>query len=134
MSLLSRLPLFTLLAALVVFTLTLFLAITSGTGVSNIVNLLMVLLLALSVGLMFLALNPNNEQAALMLWFGAGVWGAAAYLNFQFLGLWDLLVGTASALSAFFVERESRTFSFTGPALLIGTGVSLVVVSILLSR
>ncbi|HZQ08077.1 MAG TPA: hypothetical protein VFD70_15950 [Anaerolineae bacterium] len=134
MSLLSRLPLFALLAALAAFTLTLFLVITSGAGVSNILNLLMVLLLALSVGLMFLALNPNNEQAALMLWFGAGVWSAAAYLNFQFLGLLDLVVGAASALSAFFVERESRTFSFAGPALFIGTGLLLVVLSIILSR
>lgn len=133
-SLLYRLPLITLLAALPVFTLTLFLTVTSGAGPAQPFNFIMVLLSAASVFFMFLALNPNNENAALMLWFGAGVWGAAAYLNFQMAGLPALLVGVLAATSAFWVERESRSFSFTGPGMLIGVALSLVILSNLLAQ
>jgi hypothetical protein len=134
MSLLSRVPLVALIAAIAVFTLSLFLAVTSGTGMSQPINLLLVLLLAVSAALLFLAQNPNNENAALMLWFGAGVWAAAAYLNFQLLGLADLVVAGLSALGGFWVERESRRYSFTGPALCIGTALLVVLVSNFLTR
>lgn len=134
MSLLSRLPQITLFAALAIFTLTLYLVVASGAGISQPFNLLLILLMAFSVGLMFLAQNPNNENAALMFWFGAGVWGAAAYLNFQMVGILDLVVGLLAAGSALAIERESRLFSFLGPALFIGTGFSLVIASILLAR
>lgn len=134
MSLLSRLPQLALFAALVIFTFTLFLVITSGVGISQPITLVFILLMALSVGLMFLAQNPNNENAALMLWFGAGVWGAAAYQNFQLLGLFQLGVGLLAAASAFWIERTSRVYSFTGPALFIGTGISLVILATLLTR
>ncbi len=134
MSLLSRLPLVTLIAALAVFTLTLVLAITSGTGISQPFNLLLVLLLAVSVLGMFLALNPNNEYAAIFLWFGAGAWGAAAYLNFQLVGALQLVVAILAAASAFWIERESRNLSITGPAVFIGTGLVLVIVSMLVGN
>ena len=132
MSLLSRLPQLALFAALGVFTFTLFLTVTSGTGISQLINLVLVLLFAVCIVLMFLAQNPNNENAALMLWFGAGVWDAKTYLNFQMLGVLDLVVALLSAAAAFWIERESRVFSFAGPALFIGTGLSLVILSILL--
>ncbi len=134
MSFLSRLPLITLIVALAIFTLILYLTITSGAGIAQPINLVLVLLMALSIGLMFRAQNPNNESAALMLWFGAGVWGAAAYLNFQMLGILLLLVALLAAVSAFWIERESRIFSFTGPALFIATGLALVVLSFVLAR
>ena len=130
----SRLPLITLIAALGVFSLTLFLAVTSGTGLEQPINLVLVLLSALSIFLMFLAQNPNNENAALMLWFGAGVWGAAAYLNFQTLGVLQLVVALLCAGSAFWIERESRVFSFLGPALFIGTGLSLAILAAIVPR
>ncbi len=120
MSLLARLPLVTLVVALLVFTLVLVVLITSGAGLSQPINVILLLGLAVSIVFMFLAQNPNNENAALMFWFGAGVWGATAYLNFQMLGLLALVVGIGAALSAFWIERESRAFSFTGPALFIG--------------
>jgi hypothetical protein len=125
----ARLPLLTLFASVAVFTLTLILAITSGTGISQPFNLVLILLMALSTGLMFLALNPNNERAALMLWYGAGVWGATAYLNLQGIGLLELLVAVMAAVSAFLIERESRSFSFAGPALFVGVGLLLVVLA-----
>jgi hypothetical protein len=134
MSLLSRVPLIALVAGLVVFTLTLYLAISSGVGISQPLNLLLVLLLAASVGLIFLAQNPNNENAALMFWFGAGVWGAAAYLNFQMVGALQLVVALLAGVSAFWIERESRLFSFVGPALFIGTGLAVVIVANFLAR
>lgn len=134
MSLLSRVPQISLFAALAAFTLTLFLAITSGAGFSQPVNVLFILALALSIALLFLAQNPNNENAAVMCWFGAGVWGAAAYLNFQMLGLLHLVVALACAASAFLIERESRAFSFLGPVLFIGTGVSLVILANIFTR
>jgi hypothetical protein len=134
MSLLYRLPQITLWAALAVFTLLLVLMVTSGSGLAQPINLVLLLLLAVTIVLLFLAQNPNNENAALMLWFGAGVWGAAAYLNFQMLGLLALLVAALSAISAFWVERESRIFSFTGPALFIGVALSLVLIANLLAR
>lgn len=134
MSLLSRLPLVTLLAAAVIYSLTLFLTVTSGAGVSAPINLILILLLALTVVLMFLAQNPNNENAALMFWFSAGIWGAAAYQNFQMLGVLQLVIALGAALSAFGIERESRVYSFIGPALFIGTGLSLVILSVLVSR
>ncbi|MBI4674802.1 MAG: hypothetical protein HY741_24415 [Chloroflexi bacterium] len=134
MSLLSRLPLVALLVAFVVFTLTLVLVVSSGVGMAQPFNLLLILLLAASVILMFLAQNPHNENAALMLWFGAGVWGAAAYLDFMALGLPALVVGVLATVSAFGVERESRAYSFIGPALLIGLSVALVIIANLLAR
>jgi len=134
MSFLARLPQITLLGAFSIFSLTLYLTITSGAGISQLINLVIVLLLALTVMLMFLAQNPNNENAALIFWFGAGVWGAAAYLNFQTLGILQLVIALLSAASAFWIERESRVYSFIGPALLIGTGLSLVIISNLLAR
>jgi hypothetical protein len=134
MSLLSRLPLLALLAALAVFTLTLFFTITQGTGISQPINLVLVVLLALSVGLLFLAQNPNNERAAHFCWFAAGVWGAAAYLNFQLLGFFQLVVAVLAGVSAFAIERESRVFSFGGPALLIATALALVVLERVLAR
>lgn len=134
MSLLSRLPLITLLVALLVFSLMLVLVVASGAGIAQPFNLLLVLLLAVSIFLMFLAQNPNNENAALMLWFGAGVWGAMAYLNFVALGLPALAVGLLAAGSAFWIERESRVYSFTGPALMIGLTAALVIVANLLAR
>jgi hypothetical protein len=134
MPLLARLPQITFLAALAIFSFTLFLTVTSGVGISQPINLVFVLLLAGSVMLMFLVQNPNNENAALMMWFGAGVWGAAAYQNFQMLGLFHLIVALLAAVSAFLIERESRVFSFAGPALFIGTGLSLVILSTLLAR
>lgn len=134
MSLVSRLPLLALVLALVVFSFSLFLVVTSGVGLSQPINLVFVLLMALSVALMFMAQNPDNENAAVMLWFGAGVWGAAAYLNFQMLGLPQLTVGLAAAASAFWIERTSRLFSFVGPALFIGTGLSLVILAAILAR
>ena len=134
MSLLARLPLVTLVVALLVFTLVLVVLITSGAGLSQLINVILLLGLAVSIVFMFLAQNPNNENAALMFWFGAGVWGATAYLNFQMLGLLALVVGIGAALSAFWIERESRAFSFTGPALFIGLALSLVIVANLLAR
>ena len=134
MSLLARLPLVTLVVALLVFTLVLVVLITSGAGLSQPINVILLLGLAVSVVFMFLAQNPNNENAALMFWFGAGVWGATAYLNFQMLGVLALVVGFGAALSAFWIERESRAFSFTGPALFIGLALSLVIVANLLAR
>jgi hypothetical protein len=133
MSLLPRIPQFALLTALAVFTLTLFIAITSGTGISQPINLVLVILLAATVFMMFLAQNPNNENAAMMLWFGAGVWGAAAYLNYQMLGVLHLVPALLSAIGAFWIERESRMYSFLGPALFIGTALSLVIVANLLT-
>ena len=134
MSLLARLPLVTLVVALLVFTLVLVVLITSGAGLSQPINVILLLGLAVSIVFMFLAQNPNNENAALMFWFGAGVWGATAYLNFQMLGVLALVVGFGAALSAFWIERESRAFSFTGPALFIGLALSLVIVANLLAR
>lgn len=134
MSLLSRLPLVTLFVALIVFSLMLVFVITSGAGIAQPFNLLLVLLLAVSVFLMFLAQNPNNENAALMFWFGAGVWGAMAYLDFVALGLPALAVALLAAISAFWIERESRAYSFIGPALMIGLAVSLVILAKLLAR
>lgn len=133
MSLLSRFPQITLLIGLVVFTLSLFLTITSGSGISQPINLVIIILQSLSVLLMFLAQNPNNENAAYMFWFGAGVWGAASYLNFQSLGIFHLAVGLLCAVSAYLIERESRLYSFLGPALFIGTGLSLVILSAILT-
>ena len=97
-------------------------------------NLVLIILLALTVGLMFLAQNPNNERAALFYWFAAGVWGAAAYVNFQFLGLFQLIVAILAGVSAFAIERESRVFSFTGPGLLIAVGLALVILANMLAR
>jgi hypothetical protein len=134
MPLLARVPLVALLTALVIFSLTLFLAVSSGVGIAQPLNLVLVFLLAFSVALLFLAQNPNNENAALMCWFGAGVWGAAAYLNFQLLGVAHLLTALLCAVSAFWIERESRVFSFLGPALFIGTGLSLVILATFLAR
>lgn len=133
MSLLSRIPQFALLAGLVVFTFTLFLAITSGAGISQPINLVLVILLAGAVFLMFLAQNPNNENAAMMLWFGAGVWGAAAYLNYQLLGVFHLVPALLSAGGALWIERESRMYSFLGPALFVGTALSLVILANILN-
>ena len=134
MSPLSRLPQITLLIALVAFTVSLYLTITSGVGLSQPINLLFILALALSVGFMFLAQNPNNERAALLFWVSAGVWGAAAYANFQMLGIFALVVALLAAVSAFLIERESRVFSFTGPALFIGIAFSLVILTNILAR
>ena len=133
MSLQNRIPQITLLVALAIFTFALYLTITSGVGFTQLLNPIFILLLALSVGFMFLAQNPNNENAAMMYWFGAGVWGAAAYLNFQMLGVLALLVAGLSAASAFLIERESRVFSFAGPALFIGTGLALVILANMLT-
>lgn len=129
MPLLSRLPGLALGAALVVFTLSLFVGITSGEGVAQPLNLILIVLLALTIGLFFLVQNPNNDQAALMLWFGAGVWSAAAYLNFQLLGLLDLVVAGLAIAGAFVVERERRAFSFAGPAIFLATSSAIVVIS-----
>lgn len=134
MPLLSRAPQMTLFAGFFVFSFTLVLSVTSGVGIAQPINLVFIVLLALSVLGMFLAQNPNNENAALMMWFAAGVWGAAAYLNFQTMGLFHLIVALLAAGSAFLIERESRVFSFTGPALLIGTGLALAILSVLLAR
>lgn len=134
MSLLSRLPQITLIVALVTFTVSLYLTITSGVGLSQPTNLLFILALALSVLSMFLAQNPNNERAALFFWASAGVWGAAAYSNFQMLGLFALIVAVGAGVSAFLIERESRIYSFVGPALFIGIAFSLVILSNLLTR
>lgn len=134
MSILSRLPQITLLVALAAFTVSLYLTITSGVGLSQPINLLFILGFALSIGLMFLAQNPNNERAALMFWVSAGVWGAAAYANFQMLGIFVLVVALLAAVSAFLIERESRVFSFTGPALFIGIAFSLVILTNILAR
>ena len=134
MTILSRLPQITLLAALVTFTVSLYLTITSGIGVAQPTNLLFILTLALSIGFMFLAQNPNNERAALLFWVSAGVWGATAYANFQMLGLFALIVAFLAAVSAFLIERESRIYSFSGPALFIGIAFSLVILSNLLAR
>ncbi len=134
MSLLSRVPRITLFLALAIFSFALYLTITSGVGFAQLLNPLVILLFAFSVGAMFLAQNPNNENAALMYWFSAGVWGAAAYLNFQTLGVFALLVAALSAASAFLIERESRVFSFAGPALFIGVGLALVIVANMLAR
>ncbi len=131
---LARVPQLALLLALVVFSLTLFLVITSGEGLTQPLNPLLLFACALSVAFLFLAQNPNNENAALLCWVGAGVWGAAAYLNFQMLGLPQLVVALLCAASAFLIERESRVFSFTGPALFIGVGLSLVIIANLLTR
>lgn len=133
MSLQNRIPQITLLVALAIFTFALYLTITSGVCFTQLLNPIFILLLALSVGFMFLAQNPNNENAAMMYWFGAGVWGAAAYLNFQMLGVLALLVAGLSAASAFLIERESRVFSFAGPALFIGTGLALVILANMLT-
>lgn len=134
MPLLSRIPQLTLIAALADFSFTLFLTVTSGVGVTVPINLVLIVLMALSVGLMFLAQNPNNENAAFMFWFGAGVWGGAAYLNFQMLGVFHLVIALAAAASAFLIERESRVYSFLGPLLLIGTGMSVVILSFMFAR
>lgn len=134
MSLLARLPQLTLLVALPVFTLSLYLTITSGAGLAQPVNIVFIVLLALSIAGLFLAQDPNNERAAFLLWFSAGVWGAAAYLNFQMLGLAQLLVAVGAALSAFYVERESRAFSFAGPALFVGTEVLVSALGTILTR
>ncbi len=133
MSLQNRIPQITLFIALAIFTFALYLTVTSGVGFTQLLNPIFILLLALAVGLMFLAQNPNNENAALMFWFGAGVWGAAAYLNFQMLGVLALLVAVLSAASAFLIERESRVFSFAGPALFIGSGLALVILANMLA-
>jgi hypothetical protein len=69
-----------------------------------------------------------------MLWYNAGAWGAAAYLNFQMLGLLALVVALLCAAGAFWVERESRAFSFAGPALFIGVALSLVILANMLAR
>jgi hypothetical protein len=134
LALLSRLPLITLGLGLVVFTFTLVLSVTSGLGFSQPTTLLFIVPLAFSILLMFMAQNPNNERAALMYWFTAGVWGAASYLNFQLLGLFYLVVAVLAAFSAFLIERESRTFSFIGPGLFLGVGLLLVVLATFLAR
>lgn len=133
-ALLARTPQIALGFALLVFTINLFLAISAGTGISQPFNMILIALMALAVAFAFLAQNPNNENAALLFWFGAGVWGAAAFLNFQFLGLVDLVLAAMAAGSAFLIERESRLFSFSGPALFLGTGLSLVILSNILTR
>lgn len=129
MPLLSRLPGLALGVALLVFTLSLFIAITSGAGLAQPLNLILIVLLALTIALFFFVQNPNNEQAALMLWFGAGAWSAAAYLNFQLLGLLDLVVAGLAIVGAFVVERERRAFSFAGPAIFLATTIAIVVVA-----
>lgn len=129
-----RLPLITLVAGVGVYSLLLALMITSGAGLAQPINVVLLLLLAATVVLMFFALNPNNANAALMLWFGAGVWGAAGYLNFQMLGLLALGVAVLCAVTAFWIERESRAFSFLGPALFIGVALSLVIIANMLTR
>jgi len=134
MNLLARSPLAALVAALGVFSLTLFIMITSGAALTQPINLVLLLALAAGVLFLFLAQNPNNENAALMLWYNAGAWGAAAYLNFQMLGLFALGVALLSALAAFWVERESRAFSFMGPALCIGVALSLAILAQMLTR
>jgi hypothetical protein len=133
MTIFARLPLAALVAGLGVFTLLLFLLITSGAGLAP-VNLMLFAALALGILFLFLAQNPNNENAALMLWYNAGAWGAAAYLNFQMLGVLALLVALLAAGAAFWVERESRAFSFTGPALFIGVALSLVILANMLAQ
>lgn len=133
MSPFSRLPPIALAVAFVIFSLTLFLAVSSGVGVSQPFHLALIILMALAVGSMFLAQNPNNENAALMFWFSAGVWGAAAYLNFQMVGVLQLVTALLAAASAFWIERESRVYSFIGPALLIAVGLALVIVSNMLA-
>lgn len=133
MTIFARLPLAALVAGLGVFTLLLILLITSGAGLAP-VNLMLFAALALGILFLFLAQNPNNESAALMLWYNAGAWGAAAYLNFQMLGLLALLVALLAAGAAFWVERESRAFSFTGPALFIGVALSLVILANMLAQ
>lgn len=130
----SRLPLAALVAALGVFTLLLFLMITSGAALGQPVNLVLLIALAAGILFLFLAQNPNNENAALMLWFNAGAWGAAAYLNFEMIGLLALVVALLSAAGAFWVERESRAFSFTGPALFIGVALSLVILANMMAK
>lgn len=134
MTIFSRLPLAALIVAFGVFTLYLFLMISSGAGLAQLVNPILLLALAAGIIFMFLAQNPNNENAALMLWYNAGAWGAAAYLNFQMLGLLALIVALLSAAGAFWVERESRAFSFAGPALFIGVALSLVILANMLAR
>lgn len=133
MTIFARLPLAALVAGLGVFTLLLFLLITSGAGLAP-VNLMLFAALALGILFLFLAQNPNNENAALMLWYNAGAWGAAAYLNFQMLGLLALLVALLAAGAAFWVERESRAFSFIGPALFIGVALSLVILANMMAQ
>lgn len=133
MTIFARLPLAALAAGLGVFTLLLFLLITSGAGLAP-VNLMLFAALVLGILFLFLAQNPNNENAALMLWYNAGAWGAAAYLNFQMLGVLALLVALLAAGAAFWVERESRAFSFTGPALFIGVALSLVILANMLAQ
>lgn len=127
-------PVAALVAALGVFTLLLFLMITSGAALVQPVNLVLLIALAAGILFLFLAQNPNNENAALMLWFNAGAWGAAAYLNFEMIGLLALVVALLSAAGAFWVERESRAFSFTGPALFIGVALSLVIFANMLAK
>ncbi len=134
MNLLSRSPLAALVVALGVFSFILFLLITSGAALAQPFNFVLLLALAAGVLFLFLAQNPNNENAALMLWYNAGAWGAAAYLNFQTLGLLALVVALLAALAAFWVERESRAFSFTGPALCIGVALSLAILANMLTR
>ena len=134
MTIFARLPLAALLSALGVFTLLLFVMISSGAGLAVWVNPLLLLALAAGILFLFLAQNPNNENAALMLWYNAGAWGAAAYLNFQMLGLLALAVAFLSAAGAFWIERESRAFSFAGPALFIGVALSLVILANMLAR
>jgi hypothetical protein len=134
MNILSRLPLAALVAALGVFTLLLFLMITSGAALAQPVNLVWLIALAAGILFLFLAQNPNNENAALMLWYNAGAWGAAAYLNFEMIGLLALVVALLSAGGAFWVERESRAFSFTGPALFIGIALSLIILANMLAQ
>lgn len=122
-------PRIALVAALTVFTVTLFLAVISETSSARWFNLLFILLLAVSTGLAFVAQKPNVERAALFFWFGAGVWGAAAFHNFQLLGLWQLLVAALCAASGLLIEREQRAYSLWGPALFIGTGVGLALLA-----
>lgn len=133
MNLLDRLPLAALVVALLVFTLLLFLLITSGVGLAQPVNAVFLLALVAGILFLFLAQNPNNENAALLLWYNAGAWGAAAFLNFQMLGLPALVVAALAAGGAFWIERASRAFSFIGPALFIGVALSLVILARMLT-
>lgn len=127
------LPRVTLLGALVVWTLTLIVTVASGVGLGQPGTILVILALAGAFGLILLAQNPGLENAALLFWVAAGIWGAAAYLNFQMLGILDLAVGILAAATAFVLERDRRAFSFNGPLLFIASGLILVLVANYLS-
>lgn len=76
----------------------------------------------------------NARLAAYLIWFGAGIWAGASYLDLMDLGFVYLIVGLVQLATAFWIERGRRAISLIGPAAFVGAILLMILIPRILAQ